>query len=78
MLQTDRREYRCVTSHSLDSAATSSWYIDEDFAELSAFEEPKTRRVPKPTVLEVHQLVLPSLGKSPSEARKLVAHAPLP
>jgi hypothetical protein len=78
ILQADGREYRSVASHSLDSATTSSWYIDEDFAEFARFEETEPRGVPKPTVLEVHQLVLPSLGKSPSEAGKLVAHAPLP
>jgi hypothetical protein len=61
VLQTDRREYRGIMGHGLDRASASPWDVDENLRQQSSVEITQPESVPVASVLNVQQVMRPSL-----------------
>jgi len=62
-LEADRGQYGSVSGNCLDRASTPSRNIDKNLAQLAGFKEAKASGVSVSGVLEIHELVQPSLRK---------------
>jgi hypothetical protein len=67
VLQTNRGEYRGITSDGFDRASTASGYVDEDLRQPTGFIEAQSGSVAMASMFEIEQFVRSSLRKSPSQ-----------